>query len=89
MDGLAPLDDVDTLQSTWALFSMDEESAGDKIKDVEDKVLQAPLARTVRNSPKCTSAGKCRLSGVPDHSGSGVGKQVQGRQQWKIALAMK
>jgi hypothetical protein len=25
MDGIAPLDDVDTLQSTWVSFSMDEE----------------------------------------------------------------
>ena len=74
MDGMAPLDDVDTLQSTWASFSMDEEFAYYKIHDVGDEVLQAALARNVRTRPKGTSGGKCRVSGVPDPSGSGVGK---------------
>ena len=74
MDGIAPLDEVDTLLSTWASFHMDEVLPPKKTQDGVGEVLQAALARTVRTRPKDTSVGKCRVSGVPDPSGSGVGK---------------
>ena len=74
VDGIVPLDEVDTLLSTWASFFMNEELPPDKTQDGGDEVLQATLARTVRTRPKDPSAGKCRVSGVPDPSGSGVGK---------------
>ena len=81
MDGIVPLDDVNTWSSTWASASMDEELTVDKRQDVGDEVLQAALARTVRTRPKDTSVGKCRVSGVPDPSGSGVGKVSENIQK--------
>ena len=73
-DVVIPLTDTDTLPSTLALFSMDEENAGEEILHLDDEVLQATLARTVRSRHGDTSAGKCRVSGASDPSGGGVGK---------------
>ena len=68
MDGIAPLDDVDTLLSTWASVPEDEDQPPGLVPEEEDEVLRAAMARTVRTRPKDTGAGKCRVSGVPDPS---------------------
>ena len=53
-----------------------------------EEVLQTALAKAVRTRSKDTSAGKCRVSSVPDPSGSGFGKG-SGKPKMKIALAKK
>ena len=53
---------------------MGEELPPNNTQDGGDKILQATLTRTIRTRQKDTSVGKCRMSGVRDPSGSGVGK---------------
>ena len=73
MNGFVRLGEVDTLLSTWVSFRTDEELPLNKKEDGGHEVLQSALARTVRTRPRDTSDGKCRVSGVPDPSGSGIG----------------
>ena len=72
MDGIASLTDTDTLPSTLSLFDMNTEDACNELQHLEDAVLQASLARTIRPSAKGRSAGNCRVSGDPVYRVSGV-----------------
>ena len=73
MDGIVPLDEVDTLLSTWASVLDDGEPPGLVPDDEEDEVLHAAIARTVKARRKDTGTGKCRVSGVPDQKRGGTG----------------
>ena len=69
MEGLVPLDEVDTLRSAWASFPEDDdEPPGLVPDDEEDEVLHAAIARAVKQRRKDTGTGKCRVSGVPDQT---------------------
>ena len=68
MDGIVPLDEVDTLLSTWASFPEDEDQPPSLEPEEEDKVLHATMSRTVRTRPKDTGAGKRRAGGISDPS---------------------
>ena len=69
MDGIVPLDEVDTLLNTWASFPEDDdEPPGLVPDDEEDEVLHAAIARAVKQRRKGTGTGKCRVSGVPDQN---------------------
>ena len=75
MDGIVPLNKVDTLLNPWASFPEDDdEPPGLVPDDVDDEVLHAAIARTVKARRKDTGAGKCRVSGVPDQKRGETGK---------------
>ena len=67
VDGIAPLDEVDAVLSTWASFPEDDDEPPRLVPDdQEDEVLHAAIARKVNPRWKDTITGKCRVSGVPD-----------------------
>ena len=72
MDGIVPLDEVDTLLSAWASSPEDDDEpprlapAGE-----EDEVLHAAMARTVKQRQKDTVESKCRVSGAQDQKSGG------------------
>ena len=45
-------------------------------EDEEDEVFHAAIARMVKQRRKDTSAGKCRVSGVPDQNRGETGKSL-------------
>ena len=82
MDGIVPLDEVDTLLNTWASFPEDDdEPPGLVPEEEEDEVFLAAIARTVKARRKDTGTGKCRVSGVPDPNKSGNRKKGSGKQK--------
>ena len=90
MGGIVPLDEVDTLLSTWASFPEDDdEPPGLAPDEEEDEVLHAAFARAVKRRRKDTGTGKCRVSGVPDQKGDGTGKKVQEHREPRTELVRK
>ena len=75
MEGIVPLDEVDTLLSTWAYFPEDEDEPPNLVPEEEEyEVLHAAIARIAKARRKDTGTSKCRVSGVPDQSKGGIGQ---------------
>ena len=75
MDGIVPLDEVDTLLGAWASSPEDGDEPPRLVPDDgEDEVLHAAIARTVKQRRKDTGTGKCRASGVPDQKSGDTGQ---------------
>ena len=69
MDGIVPLDEVDTLLGAWASsLEDDDEPPGLVPDDEEDEVLLVAMARTVKQRRNDPGESKCRVSGAQDQT---------------------